>query len=334
MVKTLLLGFIFGFLLQYGRLNRYNTISGMAILKDFAVAKAIAIALAVGALLINIEIALGWAEYHVKAFELTGLVVGGLLFGAGMAILGYCPGTLAVSLGEGSADALVGILGGFTGGVIFTLLQPKIAALTGPDLGILTLHSLTGQTPVLFFILLTVFSVLLALVAFWLDRKEKNSGKRWLYAGIGLGVLNAVMFLSGVSNRGMGASSLYPYLGDWLTRQTSNLYYMKIQGSAQWQIYFLGGALLAGLVMALVEKRFRIVLIHENWKKYKNTSPVSRIIWAFAGGFLLIFGARVAGGCTSGHVMSGGMQVGFHSLTFAAFTFAGLLLTGRVFYKK
>jgi len=47
----------------------------------------------------------------------------------------------------------------------------------------------------------------------------------------------------------------------------------------------------------------------------------------------LIFGARMAGGCTSGHVLSGGMQLAVSSLVFAAFVFGGLLLTGKYFYR-
>jgi uncharacterized protein len=58
------------------------------------------------------------------------------------------------------------------------------------------------------------------------------------------------------------------------------------------------------------------------------------LIFAFAGGFLLLFGARMAGGCTSGHVISGGMQVAFSSYLFAVFVFAGLLITGQLFYRK
>ena len=52
------------------------------------------------------------------------------------------------------------------------------------------------------------------------------------------------------------------------------------------------------------------------------------------GGFILIIGARMAGGCTSGHILSGGMQFAFSSMFFSIFVFAGLLITGRYFYKK
>ena len=106
----LILGFLFGAILQYANLNRYNVISEMATLENFAVAKAITVAIGVGAIIIAIEIGLGFATYHIKPFLLGGIAIGGIVFGIGMAILGYCPGTLPVSLGEGSIDALLGII--------------------------------------------------------------------------------------------------------------------------------------------------------------------------------------------------------------------------------
>jgi hypothetical protein len=55
-------GFLFGAALQFANLNKFNTISGMAILEDFAVAKTIATAIGIGAILISIEIGLGYAR--------------------------------------------------------------------------------------------------------------------------------------------------------------------------------------------------------------------------------------------------------------------------------
>ncbi len=84
--------------------------------------------------------------------------------------------------------------------------------------------------------------------------------------------------------------------------------------------------------LSLVRKEFKIMLLHENWIKYKGSSFKKRIIWSFMGGFILIIGARMSGGCTSGHILSGGMQLAFSSLTFAIFVFIGLFLTGKLFY--
>lgn len=97
---------------------------------------------------------------------------------------------------------------------------------------------------------------------------------------------------------------------------------------------FLSGAFISGVLISLLRKEFKITLIHSNWEKYKGSSAGKRIIWSFIGGFIIIFGARMAGGCTSGHVISGGMQLAVSSLVFAIFVFAGLLVTGKYFIKE
>ena len=332
-LSILILGFLFGAALQYASLNKYNVISGMATLENLTVAKAIAMAIGVGIILVNLEIGLGLATSHVKPFLLTGVVLGGLIFGMGMAILGYCPGTLAISLGEGSLDALTGIIGGILGGLIYTLVLPSIEPLLGINLGKSSLHLLTGEHPTVFYLLAVFIGLAFIAAAFGVHKLEQTSNRKWIIAGIALAVLNAIAFLSSTFNKPIGASTLYPYLGDWLSGTTANPYFEKIRSSGSWQLIFLGGALLSGLVLSLLRKDFKLVLIHENWKKYKGNSSVKRVIWAFTGGFIMIFGARMAGGCTSGHVISGGMQLAVSSLVFAMFVFAGLLGTGKLFYK-
>ena len=332
-VTILILGFLFGAILQYAALNRYNTISGMATLDDLTVAKAIAVAVGVGAILLNIAIGFGIASYHVKPLILGGVVIGGILFGAGMAILGYCPGTMAVSLGEGSLDALLGIIGGLLGGMIYTLVLPAINGILGPDLGSISINSLTGSG-ILFYFLMMLFGLLFIVIAFWLQKTDKSKNYRWLGAGIALAVLNVFVFSKYGSNRPIGASTSYPYLADLLTSVKQNDYFSKIETPGRWELVFLTGAFLAGLAFSLVKQTFRLQLIHENWEKYKGNSKVNRSIWAFTGGFILIFGARMAGGCTSGHVISGGMQLAISSLLFGMIVFGSLIITGQLFYKK
>lgn len=335
MVITLILGFLFGAALQYAKLNQYNTISGMATLNNLAVAKAIAVAIGVGAILINIEIGLGLAGYHAKPLIFGGIALGGIIFGIGMAILGYCPGTLAISLGQGSVDALFGIIGGLLGGLVYTLVLPSIQGILGPNLGVITLHSLTGENPVLFYILLVLLGATFIGAAFWVHQLDKpGKNMKWLATGISLAVLNGIVFLSVVSNRQIGASTTFPFVADWLAGVTQNSYFEAIQKSGRWEVVFLAGAALSGLILSLLNREFKIQLIHDNWKNFKNNSRSSRILWSLFGGFILIFGARMAGGCTSGPVISGGMQLAVSSLVFAAFVFGGLLVTGRFFYGK
>jgi hypothetical protein len=97
-------------------------------------------------------------------------------------------------------------------------------------------------------------------------------------------------------------------------------------------LLFLAGAFMAGLIISIVKGKFKFTIIHSSWSKYKGNSFSKRLIWSFIGGFILIIGARMAGGCTSGHILSGGMQLSISSLVFAVFVFAGLLVTGKYFY--
>ncbi len=332
-VTILILGFLFGAILQYASLNKYNVISGLALRENFAVAKAIAIAIGIGAILLNIEIAMGLANYHIKPFVAGGLILGGLIFGSGMAILGYCPGTLAISAGEGSLDAVIGIVGGLLGGVFYTLVLPFISPILGPNLGKISLNSLLG-TNGLFYVLLFIIGVAFIFSAFYLHKKDKNKSKKWIYSGTALAILNIIVFSSGVTNRPIGASTAFPYIADLVTGAVNNDYFNKIKTPGNWEMIFLSGAFIAGLVISLIKKDFKLTLIHENWKKRKGNSNVNRAVWSFLGGFILIFGARMAGGCTSGHILSGGMQLALSSLTFAVFVFIGLLSMGNLFYKN
>jgi uncharacterized membrane protein YedE/YeeE len=334
MLLILLFGFLFGAILQYSRLNRYNTISGMAMLKNLTMAKAIAVAIGLGIIFVNIEIALGLASYHIKPLLLGGVIIGGLIFGVGMAILGYCPGTIPISMGEGSLDALTGFIGAVAGGIVYTLAVPSLTGMLGSNLGQPALVSAFDKPSIAFFILIILIGILIVAVAFWLNRMEKANDYRWLVSGVCPAMLTATIFLKVVFDRVLGASGFYPYLGDKLAGLTDGQYFQGLAKSGNWEMIFLAGAFLSGLVLSIIRKDFRLTLIHDNWKKYKNNSNGSRIFWAFTGGFLLIIGARLAGGCTSGHIISGGMQLALSSWLFAIFVFGAFLLTGRLFYKK
>lgn len=332
-IFIILLGFAFGLFLQYSKVNTFNVISGMSILEDFTVAKTIATAIGIGAIILSIETGLGFASYHIKPFLVGSVVVGGFIFGIGMSILGYCPGTMPVSLGQGSIDALVGMLGGFVASLVYTLLSPVIHEIMGPDLGKLSLLFNIAKTSALHYVLVILIGALFIAVSFWLNKFEKKTEFKWFYSGLGIAVVASIIF--SYSDRVLGASTFYPYFADKITGTTDHLYYInQVAKSGLYEMKFLTGAFLSGLFLSLIRKEFKIKLIHENWKRFKGNSKSRRIIWAFTGGFILLFGARLAGGCTSGHIISGGMQLAVSSLVFAVFVFAGFLLTGKVFYKN
>lgn len=337
-ILIIIIGIVFGLLISYAGLNKFNTISGLSVLKDFTVAKTIMLVLGLGGVLLTIEMLGGGAVFHVKPLYLYGTALGGIIFGIGMSILGYCPGTLPISLGQGSIDALAGIVGGIIGGILFTILYPIIVPILGENLGKESLFTLMGNNFSLWYLVVaSIISIMMIVGAFWLNKIDIRHGiksQRWILTGIGLAALNIVLFYQGWQDQPLGASSSYPFVGDSICTLTQNSYFPSLIKSGSWQLWFLFGAFLAGYIYARATGTFRFIIIHRRWKYYRGKSRGNRLLWALFGGALLIFGARMADGCTSGHIISGGMQFAISSYIFAIFTFIGFLLTGYLFYTR
>jgi len=142
LVVGLLLGIAFGFLLQRGGVSRYDVIIGQLLLTDFTVVKIMLTAVLVGTIGVHLLCTLGLADLHPKPGSVGSSVVGGLLFGVGFGVLGYCPGTIAAACAQGSLDALFGgVVGILLGAGLFATLFPRLekGILAKGDFGDITL---------------------------------------------------------------------------------------------------------------------------------------------------------------------------------------------------
>lgn len=159
----LLLGFItglaFGVFLQKGRVAKHSVIVGQLILRDFTVLKIMLTAIAVGAVGFWSLVALGVTDVSsVKPAQLGGVLAGALLFGSGLAVLGYCPGTTVAAVGEGHRDAIAGLLGMLAGAFVFVLGFSWLGELQSAivDWGELTLPAASNVAPAAFVVMLLV----------------------------------------------------------------------------------------------------------------------------------------------------------------------------------
>ena len=153
LVYGALTGLVFGFLLQKAHVTRADTIIGQFLLRDFTVLKVMLTAVVVGGLGVYAMLSLGWIEgLHVKGAQLVANAVGGAIFGVGMAVLGYCPGTGVAALGDGSRDAVPGVLGMPAGAALYAEAHPWMQAhvLGLADLGKETFVTATGLSPFVF----------------------------------------------------------------------------------------------------------------------------------------------------------------------------------------
>ena len=163
-VKPLVLGFLFGWSLHKAGLTHYARIVNVYRLRDMTVMRFMLTALVVGAFAIQAGVDLGLAaSVPVPPTSMLANVVGGVVFGVGMATAGYCPGTIAAEAGEGRLDAwTAGLSGLIVGAIVFGLLQPSIMptlARVG-TLGRVTVAGLAGASP---WLVLLVFGQLVAL---------------------------------------------------------------------------------------------------------------------------------------------------------------------------
>lgn len=158
----------------------------------------------------------------------------------------------------------------------------------------------------------------------------------WWIGGISMSLLFYFTFSSFGAERPIGASTGMAYLSTILFGLDAQQYqYTKeIEQSGAWEGVMLIGVFFGGLFMSLfVTKSFHISYIPTLWKERKNRSVKSRMLWSFIAGFLLVFGARLAGGCNAGHILSGGSQLALSGIVFAIVALGTGVITGRFFYK-
>jgi len=169
----LLTGIFFGFFLQKGQALRYDRQIGMLRLKDFTILKLMVSAILVGMVGIYFFVDMGWGRLSIKPTVLGANILGGLIFGLGWAMLGYCPGTAVGATGEGRWDAFWGgILGMLVGAGIFAEFFSfiKDSLLKWGDLGKITIPKLLGINHWIIILILWVVMILL----FWKIEMKKE----------------------------------------------------------------------------------------------------------------------------------------------------------------
>jgi uncharacterized membrane protein YedE/YeeE len=146
MVAGLVTGVLFGYLLQGARVLRYDKQLGALRLRDMTIVKFMLSSILVAMIGIYLLKDLNLIELKVKTTILGANLVGGLVFGVGWALLGYCPGTQLGALGEGRWDALWGVVGMVLGAIAFAEVYPFLqrTVLTWGDLGKVTLPGVLG----------------------------------------------------------------------------------------------------------------------------------------------------------------------------------------------
>ncbi|MGL4812404.1 MAG: YeeE/YedE thiosulfate transporter family protein [Beijerinckiaceae bacterium] len=173
LVLAVLFGATFGWLLHRGRVADYNTIVRQFLFKDFTVIKIMLTAIIVGGVGVFLMQSAGMVKFHIKNADMLAIALGAALFGIGMVIYGYCPGTALAAIGAGSIHALVGAAGMLVGGIIYALSFDWVKANILPvgAWGKMQLPELLGVNAATIFAVLTV----VALGAFYWIEKQRSA---------------------------------------------------------------------------------------------------------------------------------------------------------------
>lgn len=166
----LVTGFLFGFLLQKGRVLRFDKQVGAMLFKDMTIFKFMLSAILVGSIGITLLTQLGIITPNHKPMNVGAVLIGGALFGIGWAIMGFCPGTSVGAVAEGRWHAVFAVIGMITGAALYAELYPffKTTVLAWKDFGKIGLPQIIGLSPWAVVVLLWVVS--LGLFA-WFEKK-------------------------------------------------------------------------------------------------------------------------------------------------------------------
>jgi len=166
----LVTGILFGFLLQKGRVLRFDKQIGAMLLKDMTIFKFMLSAILVGMVGITLLTDAGIITLSHKPMNLGAVLLGGGLFGAGWAVMGYCPGTSIGALGEGRWHAVFAIAGMVTGAAIYAELYPlfKSTVLVWKDFGKIGLPETLGISP---WVIIPFFWAGTISLFFWFEKK-------------------------------------------------------------------------------------------------------------------------------------------------------------------
>lgn len=124
-ISGLIVGFLFGFFLRKAYVTRFPVIVGQLLLKDFTVMKVIMTAIGFGSLFIySLLYFFPEKELIYNSTTILAALIGGAIFGLGMVVMGFCPGTGIGALADGARDMWFGLLGMIAGAAIYAEVSP------------------------------------------------------------------------------------------------------------------------------------------------------------------------------------------------------------------
>ncbi len=318
LVAGLIIGAIFGFILQRGRFCMNSAFRDIILLKEFKLAKAVTISLAV--LMVGFAIFAfgGVITLNPNSFQPLGAIVGGLIFGIGMVLAAGCASGTTYRVGEGMMGSLVAAIGLTFGAVITTwgvLADARIWLRSVVDLGKITLVGVFDPSGIVLPTVMLIIGIIgLALMFYfwgWPVIKRKREAKEpmintknfveatfkkgypWWVTGILIGLILTAGYVA-------NGSSVIGITGGW---RAINQWFAA-NSVLGWSGFIIFGIIIGSFVSAIIAKEFKFRVPKDGFMLFKQ----------LIGGILMGFGAVTAAGCNITNILGGVPQLSIHSI--------------------
>lgn len=169
-----------------------------------------------------------------------------------------------------------------------------------------------------------------------MNTENKNLSLYWKWLPAAFALAGIIVFIFATFGPPASSSGFVSLLKGALSTiapdyAASKTHYAIIPGTGSWLFAFVIGMAAGGFIAG---RTFRMPVrdVPEIWEKRFGSSRVRRFAATFAGGFIILFASRLAGGCTLGLFISGSTQLAVSGLYFGVLIFAAAMLTARLVY--
>ena len=331
LVAGLIIGAIFGFILQRGRYCMNSAFRDILLLKEYKLAKAVAVSLVVLMVGFSIFAFAGVIDLAPRSFKPWGAIVGGLIFGVGMVLAAGCASGTTYRVGEGMMGSMVAAIGLTLGAVMATwgVLADARIFLQQEDLGQITLFGVYDANITPIFMLIVGLVGIALMFYFWAwpaikRRRETNESlikfenfkeavfKKaypWWATGILIGLILTAGYVA--SNGVVGITGGWRQINQWLVAGTLG----------GWPGFIIFGIILGSFISAIIAKEF----------KFRAPDGFT-LLKQFFGGGLMGFGAITASGCNITNILGGVPQLSIHSIVTGVFIVLGCWIAAYLLF--
>jgi len=341
MVSGLVVGLIFGFVLQRGRFCMNSAFRDILVMKEYTLVKAVALAIVVQMIGFHLLAQMEIIQLYPKAFYWGAMIIGGFLFGIGMVLAAGCASGTTYRVGEGMMGSFVALLGLMICGVVTSggalkelklYLQPTEGALKaittdnpGPYVGnnSLTLANVFGLDPWIF---VAIIAVVILAVLIWKRGSEETKvegtlyekifkkGWNWWVTGIVIGIVGIMGFLA-FKKYALGISGgWFGFLDALISGDLDKL---------NWFTFLVIGVVIGAAIAALIAGEFKL-----------RAPDARRLLQQFIGGIIMGVGAVIGTACNIGHILSGIPQLALSSILGGTFIILGCWVTAYIMFMR